>query len=125
MTVVIIICIVLAALIILIFLMNMGMKDVKNLTISDIDLSKIADGEYEGSLNKGRWTNTVRITVKDHKIEKIDVIKDMMAKSDDIRKKIENSVIEKQSLQIDAVSGATLHTKAYLKAIENALTKSE
>ncbi len=36
-------------------------------------------------------------------------------------KQIINTIIESQSLQVDAVSGATLTTKAYVKAVENAL----
>ena len=120
----IIIGIVIAVFIILFLLMNQGMNDIKKLSISDIDISKIADGEYEGSMNKGRWSNTVRVTIKDHKIEKIDVVKDMMSKSDSITKKIVDEVINKQTVQIDAITGATIHTKAYCKAIENALKKA-
>jgi uncharacterized protein with FMN-binding domain len=32
------------------------------------------------------------------------------------------AIIETQSLEVDAVSGATITAKAYLKAVENALT---
>jgi uncharacterized protein with FMN-binding domain len=34
-------------------------------------------------------------------------------------------VIDAQSLQVDTISGATLTSKAYLKAVENALLKAQ
>jgi uncharacterized protein with FMN-binding domain len=34
-------------------------------------------------------------------------------------------VIESQSLQVDVISGATLTSKAHLKALENALEQAE
>ena len=34
-----------------------------------------------------------------------------------------NGVIAKQSLDVDAVAGASYSSKAFLKAVENALTK--
>ena len=40
-----------------------------------------------------------------------------------IGEKVFQQVKEKQSIQIDTVSGATVHTKAILKSIENALTQ--
>jgi uncharacterized protein with FMN-binding domain len=39
--------------------------------------------------------------------------------------KLFDRVIEAQSLQVDAISGATLTSKAYLKAVENALEQAE
>jgi len=44
---------------------------------------------------------------------------------DDIGEKIFQKVKEKQSLEVDAVSGATVHTKAVLKSIENALSEDQ
>ena len=35
------------------------------------------------------------------------------------------SVIERQTLQVDVISGATVTMKAYLKSIENALEKAK
>lgn len=41
----------------------------------------------------------------------------------EIAENIINKVIESQSIDIDVVSGTTVTSKAYLKAIENALKK--
>jgi major membrane immunogen (membrane-anchored lipoprotein) len=42
---------------------------------------------------------------------------------EDVRQRIYAKVMEKQSLQIDTVSGATVTTLTTLKAIENALSR--
>ena len=39
----------------------------------------------------------------------------------DINDQISSALIEKQQIPIDSVSGATIHTKAFLKAVENSL----
>ncbi len=38
---------------------------------------------------------------------------------------LNNSVIKEQSLQVDVISGATLTSNAYLKAMENALKQAQ
>ena len=79
-------------------------------------------GSYTGVYGFKRWANAVVVHVKDHAITEIDIQKDMAgagitnAAGDIIRR-----VIEAQDTKIDTVSGATVTSKAYLKAIENAL----
>ncbi len=51
----------------------------------------------------------------------ISIVRDVWFHEANTTKQIINTIIEAQSLQVDAVSGATLTTKAYLKAVENAL----
>ncbi len=46
----------------------------------------------------------------------------MMISVTEVSLKLFEEVKTEQSLQVDTVSGATVSTKAYLKAIENALT---
>ena len=55
----------------------------------------------------------------------IDVVKDVLFPQPEVRRKTVELVIEAQSLQVDVVSGATITAKAYLKAVENALTGSD
>ncbi len=38
---------------------------------------------------------------------------------------LNDRVIESQSLQVDTISGATLSSKAYLQAVENALLTAQ
>lgn len=98
-----------------------GLKKGLNVQINDIDLSAVRDGEYTGVYNSGRWSNKVNVTVKDHKITGIKYIKDVVFSMKPVQDKVISDVEEKQSLKIDAISGATVTSKAYLKSIENAL----
>ncbi|MFY9135653.1 MAG: FMN-binding protein, partial [Bacillota bacterium] len=72
-----------------------------------------------------RWSNKVRVTVESGRVTDIDVVEDVLFRSAEWTEKIIDSVMEEQSLDVDIISGATITTKAYLKAIENALTARE
>jgi len=97
----------------------------KNKTIhaplSGITLASVADGTYEGSYSGFRWSNTVSVTVQDHKIVGIEQVKpQVVAKPETIDQLIAN-VVSAQSTDIDVVSGATADTRAFLSAVEDAL----
>lgn len=110
--------------IILVFLfLYYGKSDTLNLIINDIDLSNISDGSYIGSYNKGRFSCKVEVIVKDKKIENIKILNKPVISIEEITQEIINRVLEKQSLKIDVVTGATASSKAILKAVENALIK--
>ena len=99
-----------------------GKSETLNLTINTIDLSKIPDGSYEGSYNKGRFSYKVEVTVKDNRIESVNILsKPSIVQEFD--NDIISRVLQQQSLKVDAVTGATASKKALLKAIENALNK--
>jgi uncharacterized protein with FMN-binding domain len=97
----------------------------KNKTIhaplNGISLSSVADGTYEGSYSGFRWSNTVSVTVQDHKIVGIEQIKPQVVASQDTIDKLIASVETAQSTEIDVVSGATADTRAFLSAVEDAL----
>ncbi|QPM68544.1 FMN-binding protein [Atribacter laminatus] len=100
-----------------------GMQEIKEMVITDIDLSEVKDGVFSGEFRGNRWSNTLEVTVEDHKITDIKVIKDFGISIPGFSQKFIESLKEKQSLNIDAISQATINTKAYLKSIENALKK--
>ena len=100
-----------------------GLSEGANVTLYGIDMSNIPDGSYTGVYEFKRWSNTLVVHVNDNRITGIDIVKDVFAA------RITNSsgetirrVIEAQDTRVDAVSGATVTSKAYLKAIEDALT---
>lgn len=103
---------------------SVGLSDIKNMVINEVDLSKVPDGVYTGKFQRARWNYAVEITIKNHEIIEIKNIDD---KTDKGSMKLINSAIEailaKQSLEIDTISGATVNTKAFQKAVENALTE--
>jgi uncharacterized protein with FMN-binding domain len=102
--------------------LNMGMNDVRKLVINDVDLTKIADGSYAGSYHKGRWAYDVKVSVKDHKITTVEVTNKRMAMMKEFNAKAEAEILKRQSPRIDVVSGATISSKAYGKAVEMALS---
>jgi len=93
---------------------------IDNLTYSPLNLNTIADGSYIGSADTNLIQVTVRVTIKDHLIQQIDILKHNNGKGEPAESII-TSVLEKQSLDVDTISGATSSSKLILKAIENAL----
>jgi len=101
-----------------------GLSKYRKMVINNVDLSKVENGVYQGEFTGGRWKNKLEVTIKDHQITELGLLNaSKVSGMADIGEKVFQQVKEKQSLQIDTVSGATVHTKAILKSIENALTQ--
>lgn len=105
------------------FYLSRGLESGSGLAVNAVELSSLDDGTYKGQYKAGRWSNIVDVTVKDHKIIKIDVVKDVLFKRPEVTKDLFERVISRQNTDVDVVSGATVTSKAYLKSIENALKK--
>lgn len=102
--------------------------EVRSLTLDHVDFGALKDGVYTGEYDgMYQWrTNTVQVTVSGGLVTDIKLLSagfkyDDMTKPDALYDK----VIKKQSLQVDTISGATLTSKGYLQAIENALLQAE
>jgi uncharacterized protein with FMN-binding domain len=102
------------------FLM-LGQGAIMGIKIKDISAQGIADGTYTGSFDGHRWSNTLSVTVSGEKITGIGIMKDQSVAVPDVSNELFADVIEKQSAAVDTVSGATVSSKAYLKAVQNAL----
>lgn len=110
--------------------------ELRDIEISEIDFKNLKDGvyqgEYHGTRNNFRDV-TVEVTVKSGVVTNITVIKEVSEEDQGNKDTLETTsiiklfgkVIESRSLQVDAISGATLTTNAYLKAIEDALLKAQ
>ncbi len=98
-------------------------QQVDDIKIENVDLSRIPDGTYIGNAEVLWVAAEVKVIVKDHKIVNIDLIKhkNERGKSAEV---IPEKVVEAQSLQVEAISGATNSSKVILKAIENALNNA-
>ncbi len=105
------------------FFISRGLEAGAALEINSPDLNRLEDGTYTGEYKGGRWSNKVAVTVMDHRINGIQVTDDMMISKAEVTDELINRVLEKQSTAVDVVSGATVTSKAYLKSIENALSK--
>ncbi len=99
-------------------------QQVKEIRIENVDLGRIPDGIYIGSAEVLWIAAEVKVQVKDHSIVKIDLIKHKNGRGGKAEA-IPDKVVEAQSLQVEAISGATNSSKVILKAIENALRSGE
>ncbi len=86
-----------------------------------VPLDDVADGVYEGSYAGFRWSNTLQVTVQDHLITNITVTQPQTVIKEETMATLEERVLEAQSPDVDTVAEATVDSKAYLKAVENAL----
>src|SRR5690606_27712210 len=103
------------------FYLTRGLEQGQKLHLEGLQALALNDGTYIGEYTSGRWSNKLNITVKDNKINKIDIIDDVTFVRPGVSDELFSRVIYKQNTDIDAVSEATITSKAYLKSIENAL----
>lgn len=92
-----------------------------------LGLDKIKDGSYQGSGTGYRGAITVSVKVASHRISSISVLKnsDDAAFFNKAKAGVIASILSKQSLNVDAVSGATYSSKGIISAVKNALTGQE
>jgi len=98
-------------------------KKIASTEINSINLESIKDGEYEGFYDVYLINARVSVKVESNKIVSIKLMEhkhDRHSGEPMIQK-----VIDNQSLEIDAISGATNSCKTVLKAIEIALSKGQ
>ncbi len=97
-----------------------NLERLAQLGVADVDLSAIADGTYSGAHTIIPISVAVEITVEDHRMTRIDLSRHMHGRGAAAEAVIER-VLAEQSLEVDAVSGATYSSMVILKAIEEAL----
>lgn len=96
---------------------GMGIRDD---VIREPDLANLEDGTYVGALTGSRFANRLQVSVADGRITEITVLKGLDSQAE-VQTKVIETVLAGQTLQIDAVGGASITTKAYLKSMEDAL----
>ncbi len=103
----------------LVFFLTRGLEEGKALPIGEVDIYSLEDGKYIGTHSEGRWENEVEVEVVGGIIRSIDLREGF--RREEVKEEIYERVIREQSLNVEVLSGATVSSKAYLKAIENAL----
>ncbi|WFA09359.1 FMN-binding protein [Tissierella sp. Yu-01] len=106
-----------------IFYLSRELNEGSNIKVSSINISDLNDGVYSGKYNAGRWSNQLNVTIKDHRITEINIEDDITFVKPGVSDELFNKVIEAQNIKVEAISQATVTSKAYLKSIENALSK--
>ncbi|MGM0432899.1 MAG: FMN-binding protein [Spirochaetota bacterium] len=115
---------VIVAAIIAMQIIERNLENLASLPVQQIDLATLADGTYEGSFSSFPVSAEVEVAIKNQKITDITIIKHEHGQGSEAED-LPEEVIREQSLQVDAVTGATYSSKVILKAIENALTSTE
>lgn len=110
------------AMVVFYFQFKESIKKIDELVINNVDLTTIEDGEYQGKCEYPPINVEVKVTVLNHQITKIVIVKHDNGRGESANE-ITNDVIDSQSLDVSYISGATHSSKVILKAIENALSQ--
>ncbi len=104
-------------------------REARSLPLNAVDFSKLNDGTYYGAYAGGmyKWrVNETQVSVSSGKVTGIQLVASQDPGGKNTQHKVlYDRVIQAQSLQVDTISGATLTSKAYLQAVENALVQAQ
>jgi len=95
-------------------------EDPEDIIVKEVNVSNVSDGTYIGEYVTTMVSAEVKVNVADGEITNIKVIEHDCGTGYDAEVIIDD-VVDAQSLQVDAISGATLSSKVILKAVEDAL----
>ncbi|MCX7773043.1 MAG: FMN-binding protein [Clostridia bacterium] len=101
---------------------SINLNKIRQTTISDTQLSGLDNGTYYGEANVGNYVYKVRVEVADHKIVKIESIDPRKSPYATYAEGVFSKIIRDQNANTDAITGATTTSKAYMQAVENALS---
>lgn len=99
--------------------------ELRNTPIADIEVAEVKDGVYEGTSEFGNYTYHVKVTVKNHEIEQIEDLAPRDSIYVTYATGVFQKIIDQQTPDVDAISGATTTSKAFMKAVENALEQGK
>ena len=97
-----------------------AMANPENIAVGSVDISQVPNGVYTGEAKNGFVKAKVSVVVADGTITSIDILNHRTGKGKPAEA-ITQDVINAQSLEVDAISSATISSKTILQAIENAL----
>ncbi len=100
------------------FAVTRGLSEMQELVINDVNLGELPDGVYTGEFNRYRWSNKVKVIIEGGRI--MDIQPDS---GGTLEQELSKRIIARQSLQVDTDTGATVSSKAFLKTVEEALSR--
>lgn len=98
-------------------------EKIRAIDIRKIDVTGIADGDYIGDYDAGYIYAKVQVVVKDGKMKEIRILEHRNERGQRAESIVEH-IVDKQRLDVDAVTGATNSSLVIEKACENAITQS-
>ena len=94
----------------------MALKDVS------IDMSKVEDGVYEGHSELGPVIVDVRVTVENSEVIAIEILQHQNGLGQAANAIVED-MVDQNTYDVDAVSGATVSSEIIMNAVNDALQK--
>ena len=85
---------------------------------------KLKDGVYEGRYTSGPNKAIVKVIIENNKIIDIKIVRHRRMKGQKAEPIIPGRIIEKQSTDVDAVSGATNSSHVIMNAVQRAVEKA-
>jgi len=89
-----------------------------------VNQEKLVDGFYEDSYEAVPNKAVVKVTIKDNKIVNIQILKHRAWKGKKAESVIPRIILEKQSTEVDAVSGATYSSRVIMNAVQRAIERA-
>ncbi|BCZ48379.1 hypothetical protein psyc5s11_44460 [Clostridium gelidum] len=99
------------------------LNKIRNLHIKSMNIGSIGDGTYNGEAKAGSYVYKVKVEVKNHRIVNIEGIDNRKSPYVSYAEGVFTKIIKQQNVDVDAITGATTTSKAFMKAVENALDK--
>lgn len=97
----------------------------KKIVIENVDLSRIPDGAYEGEAKNFHDSSQVRVTVQDHRVTAIDILKTSPGGNRAKMEELARRIIASQTPNVDLITGASASSKVFQKAVDNALIQAQ
>jgi uncharacterized protein with FMN-binding domain len=101
-----------------------SLEKYRRMPIRDLSAAGIPDGTYEGNSTVGNSRYEVRVEVGDGRIVRISAPEGRRSVYVDYARGVFGKIIRDQTPNTDAITGATTTSKAYMKAVEDALSRA-
>jgi uncharacterized protein with FMN-binding domain len=100
---------------------SLNLNRLRSMEIHNLDLTNTDDGIYKGEFNDGAGIYTVEVEVNNHRISKVKMETERKSVYVNYARPITDRIVKQQTVNVDAITGATTTSKCIMKAAENAL----
>ena len=95
-------------------------SDLENLENVEINMDNVNDGEYDGHSELGPVVVDVRVVVRTHKLTNVELVRHDCGFGHDADIIVEK-MVEQNTWNVDAISGATISSEIIKNAVNKAL----
>lgn len=97
----------------------------RNLKIADTDTAKLKDGTFTGEAEMAGYVYRTVVVIRNKKIVSVKAVDNRKSPYAYLAEGVFRKVLKNQNANVDVITGATTTSKALLKSVENALSKSK